>query len=91
MRYPMPHYVELEDDESAAIFAYLRTVPILVGPHRHQEATMILSGSVGQRVYEKYGREGLLSGLLPQTLIRFIFSRILRNASWCFSVYHSGE
>jgi cytochrome c2 len=58
VRYPMPRYVELEDDESAAIFAYLRTVPILVGPHRHQEVTMILNGSVGQRVYEKYGCGG---------------------------------
>ena len=58
VRYPMPRYVELEDDESAAIFAYLRTVPILVGPYRHQEDAMTFSGSVGQQLYEKYGCDG---------------------------------
>src|SRR5215467_8211589 len=58
MRYPMPRYVELEDDESGAIFAYLRTVPILVGPHRSQQSTMTLNGSAGQQLYEKYGYDG---------------------------------
>jgi len=58
VRYPMPRYVELDDDESTAIFAYLRTVPILVGPHRHQEPTMTLSEPVGQQLYEKYGCNG---------------------------------
>ena len=58
MRYPMPRYVELENDESGAIFAYLRTVPILVGPHRSQPNTMTLNGSAGQQLYEKYGCDG---------------------------------
>lgn len=58
LRYPMPRYTELEDDESGAIFEYLRTVPILVGPHRHQQGAMTFDGSVGQQLYEKYGCEG---------------------------------
>ena len=58
MRYPMPRYVELKDDESEAIFEYLRTVPILVGPHRSQQGTMPLNESAGQQLYEKYGYDG---------------------------------
>jgi len=58
VRYPMPRYVEMDNHESAAIFAYLRTVPILVGPYRHQVGTMISKGSVGQELYEKYGCDG---------------------------------
>ena len=57
VRYPMPRYVELQDDESAAIFAYLRTVPILAGP-RHREGTVALTGSLGQQLYGKYGCDG---------------------------------
>jgi mono/diheme cytochrome c family protein len=58
VRYPMPRYAELDNDERAAIFAYLRTVPVLAGPHRPQVGTMISNGSVGEQLYEKYGCDG---------------------------------
>jgi mono/diheme cytochrome c family protein len=53
LRYPMAAFVELEDDEVAAIYAYLKTVPKL----QHAVARTpdaVIAGESGEVLYHKY-------------------------------------
>lgn len=57
LRYPMLPYTGLSDEDAAAIFAHLRTVPPLVNrPARTMApAPAPLGASQGQQVYTRYG------------------------------------
>lgn len=56
LRYPMQPYPELSDQEVAAIFAYLRTVPPLRNAvKRAAEAEAPSGASRGQQAYYEYG------------------------------------
>lgn len=55
LRYPMQPYPELSDEEAAAIYAYLKTVPPLRNPRKISESyTVAGSASKGKEVYYKY-------------------------------------
>ncbi len=55
MRYPMQRYFELKDEEIAAIYAYLRTVPAIHNPRKPAQTPDLASAkSEGQRLYYLY-------------------------------------
>ncbi|HEX7289132.1 MAG TPA: c-type cytochrome [Candidatus Angelobacter sp.] len=58
LRYPMPIYVDLDEEEARAIFAYLRTVPPLVKSYPRPQAATAAAGSAGKQLYQKYGCDG---------------------------------
>jgi mono/diheme cytochrome c family protein len=57
LRYPMVPYRPLDDDEVAAIFAYLRSVPPVRNAVKPSEA-YVVSGDHGKQVYYAYGCNG---------------------------------
>jgi len=58
LRYPMVPYRPLGDDEVAAIFAYLRTIPPIRNAVKPPEAYTVASDDRGKQVYYAYGCNG---------------------------------
>jgi cytochrome c2 len=56
IRYPMERYNEFTDDELAAVYAYLRTVPPLHNPNKVSEEIKLAdaNASLGKKIYYKY-------------------------------------
>lgn len=54
LRYPMPLYRELDPGEVRAIFAYLKTVPVLHNP-LDRNLSAGIGRSTGEALYQKYG------------------------------------
>jgi mono/diheme cytochrome c family protein/cytochrome c553 len=57
LRYPMVPYRPLDDDEVAAVFAYLRSVPPVRNEVQAPEA-YVVAGDRGKQVYYAYGCNG---------------------------------
>ena len=57
VRYPMPIAPDLSEDEAAAIFAYLRTVPAIRNdvPRNLPPPPSRMSATDGKRLYQEYG------------------------------------
>jgi cytochrome c2 len=56
LRYPMTRKVELSEEECSAVWAYLKTIPLIHNPRKKSDE-YILTGnniSAGQRIYYKY-------------------------------------
>lgn len=58
LAYPMLPKTELDPDEAAAIYAYLRTIPKLRNPVRPLERLAAGNASAGRRLYAQYGCTG---------------------------------
>jgi len=56
--YPMVPYPELSDEESRAIYAYLRTVPPIKNAVPRPVATVVAGADAGRAAYYKYGCNG---------------------------------
>ena len=58
LRFPMLTFAELDDAELAAVFAYLKTVPVIKNsvPRNFEQFTSPAgTSSEGQKLYQKYG------------------------------------
>lgn len=58
LRYPMVPYRPLRDEEVAAIFAYLRTIPPIKNAVKPPESYAVASDDRGEQVYYAYGCNG---------------------------------
>jgi mono/diheme cytochrome c family protein len=55
VRYPMVPYRNVTDDEAAALFAYLKTVPAIRNAIPAPKETAIVAADRGQQIYHFYG------------------------------------